>query len=327
MNLPSSQQGLLKAILRAGFILALVLQVVPAQQSFSVNPQPRHPKWGQNVTLQLVGAPPSTQIVECQWGRSSPTESQVSILTYTPQRSPKITNGHAFSGRETLGKDCVLHITWLTRKDTGNYTVTIQTAASKENENLGSGPRSTASAFVDISEPTSVRIEQNLKDPRQGQTVNLNLQNPPKRFSVCEWSKETGPGFYQIVQTYVPGQRNPQESKHTVKEDCSISIKDLNPTDDGIYMARIEVPLEPQKDTENPERREDSRVYMGRVTLKVLSQATKNDPQKGGSASLGYNAGVLVATLLGSLAWADPLMAMFSMVFCPFASLRSKFLP
>lgn len=85
--------------------------------------QPAHPIEGQDVFLT-----PGYHVKEaatCHWYRGWGTELKNLILTYYFPPTNWQGNGTAFTGRETAGPGCSLHIRDLTPEDTGNYTMNV----------------------------------------------------------------------------------------------------------------------------------------------------------------------------------------------------------
>ncbi|XP_061452656.1 pregnancy-specific glycoprotein 22-like isoform X1 [Rhineura floridana] len=334
MGLHSSRQGSLKALLLTGFILSCVLQLVPAQRRLSVMVEPSNPKVGQNITLTLWGSPSS--FVQCQWSRETRSGGSGTIATYSPQSRDQQRQGSAYSGRETVYRNCSLHITRLTQLDTGNYTVEIEEAPVQQpdQEQDTEGKVHRASVYLQVSDYIPIQVTSKPLRPSLNQEVTLTPQNVPAQFDLCRWIIQTHTNTREKVLLYIPRQTvqqsSPQERK-TVREDCSLHIALLAASDTGNYTVQIEVPVnrqqEPWKEivTQKPERR-DSQVYMGHIYLKPLQQSDK-EPHKGGSASLSYSAGVIAGALFGSLAWAGTLRSLFSELFCSFVSLRPKVLP
>ncbi|XP_061452657.1 carcinoembryonic antigen-related cell adhesion molecule 19-like isoform X2 [Rhineura floridana] len=164
MGLHSSRQGSLKALLLTGFILSCVLQLVPAQRRLSVMVEPSNPKVGQNITLTLWGSPSS--FVQCQWSRETRSGGSGTIATYSPQSRDQQRQGSAYSGRETVYRNCSLHITRLTQLDTGNYTVEIEEAPVQQpdQEQDTEGKVHRASVYLQVSD----------KEPHKGGSASLS---------------------------------------------------------------------------------------------------------------------------------------------------------
>ncbi|KAL8219713.1 UNVERIFIED_CONTAM: hypothetical protein K2H54_031685 [Gekko kuhli] len=100
------------AILNSGFLLAHA-------QDIPVITKPSQAERGHNITLTPGG---KYNFVLCYWYRERQAEAN-RILTYIPtvhEQQP----GPSFTGRETGGPGCSLHIRDLRLNDTGDYIVT-----------------------------------------------------------------------------------------------------------------------------------------------------------------------------------------------------------
>ncbi|XP_077192801.1 cell adhesion molecule CEACAM6-like [Paroedura picta] len=82
-----------------------------------VTVNPPQPEEGQEVTLTPGG---STDIFSCNWFRGEDLPPN-RIFVYISSSGQE--NGPGYTGRETGGSDCSLHIRSLTLNDTGKYTV------------------------------------------------------------------------------------------------------------------------------------------------------------------------------------------------------------
>ncbi|XP_015262577.1 PREDICTED: carcinoembryonic antigen-related cell adhesion molecule 1-like, partial [Gekko japonicus] len=102
------------AILSSGFLVAQA-QEIP----ILIAVEPSQPLEGQDVTLIPGGI---SNFVLCSWYRGEDAEAN-RIFTYYPTSPPVQQNGTAFTGRETGGSDCSLHIRSLVRNDSGVYIV------------------------------------------------------------------------------------------------------------------------------------------------------------------------------------------------------------
>uniref|UniRef100_A0A8C4KLP2 Ig-like domain-containing protein n=1 Tax=Dromaius novaehollandiae TaxID=8790 RepID=A0A8C4KLP2_DRONO len=69
--------------------------------------------------------PTPSNVVMCVWYRASDTVHSSEILSYAPSYNPPQSNGTAFTGRETGGPGCSMHIRDLWMNDTSAYTVQI----------------------------------------------------------------------------------------------------------------------------------------------------------------------------------------------------------
>ncbi|XP_044291281.1 uncharacterized protein LOC123026093 [Varanus komodoensis] len=333
MSPPRSQRATQTAVLLAGFLVSCALQVVTAQQRFFVVPRPQHPKWGQNVTLSLQEDQVTGQIVECSWNRASRPGSPGLSLSYS-RNKPQDRLANSKDKRVTLNENCSLNIAKLRFSDSGNYSVTFQTAPERQHT-PDQAQGNTYMRFYNLSipDPRLVPVIAKPQSPKEGQEVTLTIERGPKQVFLCEWYKGTSPDTDKIFQSYTRGQKfqqNQQRGRVSVQEDCSLVLRELTTSDASSYTVRIEAPLKDEQnptETDNLEHRLNAEVYRGQVSLQVVSESTKNNGHKSGSASLSYSAGILTAALLGCLAWTDHLMNIFSMLSCPFTCLRSRQLP
>ncbi|XP_074837606.1 cell adhesion molecule CEACAM16 [Carettochelys insculpta] len=88
---------------------------------FGVAVVPPHPAAGQTVTLLVGGARGVAQ--SCTWYRRTSTAESDRILTFTAPTTRDL--GPASTGRESLGRDCSLHIVGVTPQDSGAFTLHI----------------------------------------------------------------------------------------------------------------------------------------------------------------------------------------------------------
>ncbi|XP_037739514.1 carcinoembryonic antigen-related cell adhesion molecule 3 isoform X2 [Chelonia mydas] len=124
-RIPHRPGGPWTGILLAASVLGSCLQPVPAQTPVTIVLTPPSPTVGGGVSLAPQNPP--QDFVLCSWFRSATaTDGNSQILTYYSQTPPVQTKDWAHTGRETAGPGCALHIAGLTLKDTGNYTVLIQ---------------------------------------------------------------------------------------------------------------------------------------------------------------------------------------------------------
>ncbi|XP_054854788.1 carcinoembryonic antigen-related cell adhesion molecule 4-like [Eublepharis macularius] len=107
--------------------------------------EPSNPVAGQNVTL----IPGGLEVFHvCRWYRAAAVDEANEIFSYhPPPPSHWQQKGSAYTGRETGGPGCTLHITNLTLDDSGNYTVTKESRAM---------PLNIGHALLRVSEPPSV---------------------------------------------------------------------------------------------------------------------------------------------------------------------------
>ncbi|CAM2108194.1 unnamed protein product [Caretta caretta] len=128
-RIPHRPGGPWTGILLAASILGSCLQPVQAQTPVTIVLTPPSPAVGGGV--RLAPQNPPQDFVLCSWFRSATsTDGNSQILTYYPQTPPVQTKDWAHTGRETAGPGCALHIAGLTLKDTGSYTVLIQSPTS-----------------------------------------------------------------------------------------------------------------------------------------------------------------------------------------------------
>ncbi|KAL8219710.1 UNVERIFIED_CONTAM: hypothetical protein K2H54_031643 [Gekko kuhli] len=110
------------AILSSGFLLT-------EAQDITVTVAPSQPSEGQDITLTPGGQP---TFVLCEWFRGEQAEAN-RIFTYFPSTSPPLQqNGPNFTGRETGGSDCSLHIGSLMLNDSGVYVVSKAVVPASE---------------------------------------------------------------------------------------------------------------------------------------------------------------------------------------------------
>ncbi|XP_064359638.1 carcinoembryonic antigen-related cell adhesion molecule 5-like isoform X2 [Dromaius novaehollandiae] len=112
------------AVLLAAAVLGSCLQPVLGQATaFAILRDPDPATVGGNVTFTLQPTP--SNVVMCVWYRASDTVHSSEILSYVPSYNPPQSNGTAFTGRETGGPGCSMHIRDLWMNDTSVYTVQI----------------------------------------------------------------------------------------------------------------------------------------------------------------------------------------------------------
>ncbi|KAL8219720.1 UNVERIFIED_CONTAM: hypothetical protein K2H54_031779 [Gekko kuhli] len=115
-----TSRGSWPAALLAAAVLSSGFRLAPAQL-IRVTAEPPQPLEGEGVTLS-----PGRELtfLLCNWFRGEVAEAN-RIFTYLSSLSPPVQqNGPRFTGRETGGPGCSLHIGSLTLNDTGDYTVT-----------------------------------------------------------------------------------------------------------------------------------------------------------------------------------------------------------
>ncbi|KAJ6663605.1 hypothetical protein lerEdw1_009684 [Lerista edwardsae] len=324
MSLPSRCRGPLKAIMLAGIILNCIVQPVQAQNRLLLTKEPQDPQVGQEVTLIPHGA--LNQITLCQWLRESPEGPSGEILSYTQfDTNLQNSNGSAYTGRETLHRNCSLRIRRLTPQDTGNYTVVIETVAQKPG-GVDQGDVTALEAFIylQIKVPVQqINIAVDKLTPKPGESITLTPQVPIRQFTFCQWSIQTSPGYFKPILRQSPGEQVQQvdseyRDRVTVGEACSLQIRQLRVTDSKNYTVTIRAhsqqqrPQQPQQ-PQQPGPRDHGRgepdlEYTGHVNVIIAEKRTET---KGSSASLSYSAGLIAGALLGSLAWADALGSLF----------------
>ncbi|KAL8219723.1 UNVERIFIED_CONTAM: hypothetical protein K2H54_031808 [Gekko kuhli] len=114
-----------------GFLLtrAILTTVATTDVDIPVAVEPAQPLEGQDLTLTPGGKPIALQ---CSWYREQQAEPN-RIFTYVPSLSPpEQQNGPNFTGRETGGPGCSLHIRSLRLNDTGDYVVTKTVSGGPE---------------------------------------------------------------------------------------------------------------------------------------------------------------------------------------------------
>uniref|UniRef100_A0A6J0V7L3 Cell adhesion molecule CEACAM10-like isoform X1 n=1 Tax=Pogona vitticeps TaxID=103695 RepID=A0A6J0V7L3_9SAUR len=308
-------------MLLAGFLLSYFLQLASTQGQprVSVISQPPSPHEFQNVTLSLQGAP--VTIASCQWVRDTRLGRSGPILTFSPEGNPKLKNEEAYSGRETVHQNCSLHIQRVRVQDAGTYRVTLRTAHTHQQGDRDQQEEKTYEASVTLqvskSNKIDLQVHQIPKVPRPGQDVTLVTHGIPERFYFCEWSKQTDFLVYKVIKTYAPEdrQQTSQQGREVIHRNCSLQISQLKTSDVGSYHIYVEAPLDqqdqqPGKGT-GDRGGEGRQVYTGSVNLEVTEQS-QTDTHHSGSSSLTYSAGVMAVVLLGSFAWTDPLLTVFS---------------
>ncbi|XP_068022329.1 LOW QUALITY PROTEIN: uncharacterized protein [Melanerpes formicivorus] len=91
---------------------------------FSIRQEPAVAVAGGEVTLRLLPVPEG--FVICTWYRGSGTDADFEVLSIFADPSLGTLPGPAFSGRESVDRDCALRVTSLTPDDTGNYTAAVR---------------------------------------------------------------------------------------------------------------------------------------------------------------------------------------------------------
>ncbi|XP_060550013.1 carcinoembryonic antigen-related cell adhesion molecule 5-like [Pantherophis guttatus] len=76
---------------------------------------------GQGINLTIGSA--STAFIICNWYRGADSQKNLIVTVYLPPLSGNVF-GSAYTGRETAGPNCSLHIENLNQDDSGTYTVT-----------------------------------------------------------------------------------------------------------------------------------------------------------------------------------------------------------
>lgn len=356
MGLPSISRGPLKAIMLAGVVLGCMMQLVQAQSRFFVTKEPEHPKVGQEVTLIPRGIP--GQVNLCQWFRDSTSGRSGEILSYTPflkqsnqkpqqdlDKNYQNSNGSAYTGRETLYRNCSLRIQKLTAQDTGNYTIVLETVASQSGQEGQSDVQALEAVIYLQIEAAAQRINVNadVQFPKPGQSITLTPQVNLRQITFCQWSIQSRSGHSKPILRQIPGQQVEQvdsdyRGRTTLRDACALTLTQLRTSDTNNYTVTIRAPVQQHGQPQQPQnpqqpqrpqqpgqwdhnQEEHDREYTGHVYLNI---AEKHTGTKGGSASLSYSAGIIAGGLFGSLAWADSLMSLFSALFGSFASWRPK---
>ncbi|XP_070806103.1 cell adhesion molecule CEACAM6-like [Pituophis catenifer annectens] len=76
---------------------------------------------GDRINLTIGSA--STAFIICNWYRGADSQKNLIVTVYLPPLSGNVF-GSAYTGRETVGPNCSLHIENLNQDDSGTYTVT-----------------------------------------------------------------------------------------------------------------------------------------------------------------------------------------------------------
>ncbi|KAJ6663888.1 hypothetical protein lerEdw1_009969 [Lerista edwardsae] len=98
-----------------------------------VTAEPSKPTEGENVTL--TPEKPAAGLQSCLWYRGLAADAENLIFSTQVFRGRQ-TNGKAYTGRETAGPGCSLHIRNLTLKDSGTYTVTMAALRAVETRHV-----------------------------------------------------------------------------------------------------------------------------------------------------------------------------------------------
>ncbi|KAH0631664.1 hypothetical protein JD844_006110 [Phrynosoma platyrhinos] len=110
---------------------SVTINTESSQISITVEPRPRYPSPGQNVTLVPQGFPREFHF--CEWFRQTRFGTEERIHTYIPGETQ-----NQQRKRERIQQDCSLTITQLTPADTGNYTILAE-APSNQRPETGKG--------------------------------------------------------------------------------------------------------------------------------------------------------------------------------------------
>ncbi|KAH0631667.1 hypothetical protein JD844_006113 [Phrynosoma platyrhinos] len=115
-----------------GDVLTVNWQLTQSQggHEIGVTLDPPEPVAGKNITLIPGGYVEDIGI--CFWLRGRGDEKH-RILTYFPPPLFIQEDGPAYTGRETIGEDCSMHIRELKAADTGNYTILKNKLRASEN--------------------------------------------------------------------------------------------------------------------------------------------------------------------------------------------------
>ncbi|KAL8219725.1 UNVERIFIED_CONTAM: hypothetical protein K2H54_031823 [Gekko kuhli] len=218
----------LATILSSGFLLA------PAQVEIPVAVEPSQPLKGQGITLTPGGKP--TYII-CSWSRGGEAEAN-RIFTYIPLLSPPVQqNGPRFTGRETGGPGCSLHIGSLMLNDTGDYTVSKVEMDGYEMGRVHIAVLASilSSCFLPTQVPT-VALEP--PNPIAGKNVTLWWEGTVENVLFCRWyrGESTEPkvwifGYHPDYFAQEIGDTHTQQE--TGGLDCSMHIRSLRLRDTG----------------------------------------------------------------------------------------------
>ncbi|XP_066494503.1 uncharacterized protein [Tiliqua scincoides] len=325
MALPSSGRGALKAIMLSGIFLTSILQLTQAQNQLVITKEPEYPKVGQKVIL--IPSPVSSNITMCEWFRGSTPEYSNKIFAYSQVGETRYTSlGNAGTGRLLIHSNCNLHIRKLRPQDAGNYTFLI-TQKSGQKEQDGEKTLQ-AFTYLQIQTPVRIAITADPPFPKLGQNVTLTPQGNFTQNLSCHWTflPVDRPGHSQRIVRQISEHEVKQNEKGNrrliiIGDGCSLQITQLSTTDTLNYTvkitARSQEPQEPGQRVHGQGALEQE--YTGHISLNI------EDPHagpEGSSASLSNSAGVIAGGLLGSLAWADSLMSLFSVLLGSFSSWR-----
>ncbi|XP_074836564.1 uncharacterized protein LOC142003489 [Carettochelys insculpta] len=152
--------GMWRGLFLAASVLSACLQLGQAGFGLTIRREPVALDLGSNVTLLVLGIPPSLLI--CSWYRGAEAGNATTwILSYAPAASPQRFYGPAYTGREVLGPSCSLHITGLRASDAGSYALNVQVPGYNKNYSMSisfSARRFTAFLAVVVAVPVTVLV-------------------------------------------------------------------------------------------------------------------------------------------------------------------------
>ncbi|XP_077196862.1 cell adhesion molecule CEACAM18-like [Paroedura picta] len=175
----SPPRGSLARRLLAAAVLSCCFLLTQAQD-IPVTVNPPQPVEGQEVTLTPGGSP---NIFTCNWFRGGDLPPN-QIFVYLPSSEQE--NGPGYTGRETGGSNCSLHIRSLTLNDTGKYTVLKTTSTGlpeKGSVQIQVLAAILSSCFL-LTQAQNVLVTLNPPQPKEGQDVTMTPGGSTDLFSV-----------------------------------------------------------------------------------------------------------------------------------------------